>query len=91
MATGDLLLGNLTHAMGSTINTEVCDEVVSVTEDSFLESEEVFSIFASEFLTIVEDLSNGEMVEVDGESISLLITPPCENVTITIDTSDTEG
>lgn len=82
----DLVLGNLTFPVGSTINEEVCGNVTEVVDDTLLESEEVFSIFVSDILTLLED---GDMV--DFMNISLSVTFPCDNLTTTISTSDTDG
>lgn len=86
VSTADLALGNLTFAMGSTINTVVCGNVVEVLNDTVLENEETFSIFVSDILTPLE---NSALVDIANISLSAVL--PCENLTITVSTSDTEG
>ena len=86
---GDLSFGNLTFATGSSINDVECADV-EVIEDDMLESEEDFFIYVSNTLTQVEsDNSTSEIVNTD--LIFALITLPCENASIVIDISNTDG
>ena len=86
---GDLSFGNLTFAMGSSINDVECAHV-EVIEDDMLESEEDFFIYVSNTLTQVKsDDSATEMVNAD--LIFTTITFPCENTSIIIDISNTDG
>lgn len=89
MASGDLLFGNLTFAMGSTINDVECADV-EVIEDDTLESKEEFFIYVSNTLTPYNaDNSTTEMVNAD--LIFTVLTLPCENASIIIDISNTNG
>ena len=45
MSSGDLTLGEITFPVGSVINSVACAEVEAV-DDSALESEETFAVFA---------------------------------------------
>ena len=86
---GDLSFGNLTFATGSSINDVECVDV-EVIEDDMLENEEDFFIYVSNTLTQVEsDDSTSEIVNAD--LIFTLITLPCENASIVIDISNTDG
>ena len=85
-------IGNVTFLRGSSINTVACASVEVMT-DNILENVEEFSIFVSNSVTMVEDfegnaISSGTL-EVDTNDF--LLTLPCENATISIATSDTNG
>lgn len=90
----DLLLGDLTFAMGSTINDIECAAVQAIGDDT-LESVEEFSIYVSDSLTMSEVFRDGVTpigtFTVTTDAISLPLTLPCENASIIIDTSDTNG
>ena len=81
--------------MGSTINSMECVDV-EVEDDNLLESSEEFTVYVSNSFTLVESFDGGEAVsngieEVNAELIFTVIVFPCENASIIIDTSDTEG
>ena len=95
-SSGDISFGgNLTFSMGSAINSMECVDV-EVEDDDILESIEEFTVYVSNFFTLVESFDGGEAVsngmeEVNAELIFTVMVFPCENTSIIIDTSETEG
>lgn len=92
---GDISLGNLVFAMGSTINDIECADV-NVISDSTVESVEEFSIYVSNASTFIEvfpadSATSNDTEDVTLDAISLPLSLPCENTSIIIDTSDTNG
>ena len=81
--------------MGSAINSMECVDV-EVEDDDLLESSEEFTVYVSNSFTLVESFDGGEAVsngmeEVNAELIFTIIVFPCDNVSIIMDNSDTEG
>lgn len=90
----DLSLGSVTFLSDSTINDMECADI-QVMADNILESVEEFSIFVSNSVTMVEDFeadfpaASSDPLEVDTSNFRLTL--PCDNATISIATSDTNG
>lgn len=88
----DIAIGNVTFEVGSSINEVKCADI-EVFEDNTLESVEEFSLYVSNSIVLIEEFNTSDvtpsgMVEV---SEFFLLTLPCENASIRIDTSDTAG
>ena len=81
--------------MGSTINDIECADV-TVISDSTLESVEEFSIYVSNSSTFIEvfpadSATSNDTEGVTLDDISLPLTLPCENTSIIISVSNTNG
>ena len=86
-------IGNVTFMRGSSINTVACASVEVMT-DNILENVEEFSIFVSNSVTMVEDFEGHNAISsgtLEVDTNDFLLTFPCENATISIATSDTNG
>ena len=95
VSSGDLALGTIiTFSVGSKVNSIGCADVTAV-DDTALESEETFTVFVLNYKIRVEVFTSDVDVTIvttrAGEQVSFPLVPPNEDVSVTIDTSDTQG
>ena len=84
------MLANITFEMGTEINTILCGDI-EVIDDTALETEEEFSIYASGVFIRVTVFGVEAPEQRNDSNASFPIVLPCNNADITIAASDIEG